>query len=161
MKITDISKLSDIGRERLAKALGQEKTTNDSLEASVKPEKRIGKKFEPFSIDVPMELKSLNFYLGKHWAIKNKFKTEVLTYFQYQGLGNFKPCEEKRHVKITRFMGKGQRKFDYENLCGGSAKQTIDALKTLGIIKDDTDEWLSREYAQEKANEAYFRVEVS
>lgn len=152
MRLKNLSELSEAVRKRNPELF----MDADKQKQSVKPLKRFKQRI---IVDIPYELKSLNHYIGKNWKVKNAFKENIINFLYYHGL-EFEREAAKRNVKIIRYMGKGKREFDFDNLVGG-AKFVIDALKEVGLIYDDSPEWINVEYKQEKANEAYFRVEVS
>ena len=91
-------------------------------------------------------IKINNAYYGYKKTIKGAIMSEV--YSNNITLPHDKP-QEKRHVSITRVMGKGQREFDYGNLVGG-CKPIPDVLQELRLIHDDSPKWVTIEYKQRK-----------
>lgn len=59
----------------------------------------------------------------------------------------------KRLVRITRILGPRQRAFDWDN-CAASCKALIDALKLVGLIRDDNDRWLEISVEQDDTQRA-------
>lgn len=106
------------------------------------------------------EVLSLNKFVGGvHWASAHKHwkHTKVVWVPLLRssiGLGFPVPHNDrKRVVRIERWIGKGQRSFDDENMAGGSVKCINDALIELGWIKDDSPKWRTLELAQRKFTE--------
>lgn len=64
---------------------------------------------------------------------------------------------QRAHVRITRF---GSRLLDHDNLTGG-AQPLVNGLKEIGLIHDDSPEWLTLEVKQEQVtNKMHERTEV-
>ncbi len=59
-------------------------------------------------------------------------------------------------LRATRY---GTRKLDRINLWGGF-KALVDVLTRLGLIFDDSEQWLDDDYKQEKANRGESRTEL-
>lgn len=57
---------------------------------------------------------------------------------------------EKRGVHVARFMAKGERDFDDENLLRG-VKPLMDALVVAGFLKNDSPKWRVLSYDQLRA----------
>jgi len=64
------------------------------------------------------------------------------------------------NVKLTRLIGTRGRLMDYDNLVGG-AKPLVDALKALGMVRDDSPSWIKVDYQQTKHNKHATRVEIT
>lgn len=58
--------------------------------------------------------------------------------------------DTKRGVHVVRFMAKGQREFDEENLLRG-VKPLMDALVVAGFLKNDSPKWRVLSYDQLRA----------
>ena len=89
------------------------------------------------------------------WRIKNKYVKQLEGY-QYQ-IG---VCVNKRHVTLQRY---GSRVLDLDNYYGG-VKPLLDAMKKVGLIKDDREEWLTLEYLPQvkcKRGEEKIIIEVT
>jgi hypothetical protein len=106
------------------------------------------------------EIKSLNEFKGVHWASKKnkshwRERKEWATWLRADtGLGLPKPHGNRtRKVVITRCLGPRQRRFDDENLLGGSVKALCDALRDLGWLKDDTPKWRILEVNEKRNDE--------
>lgn len=114
---------------------------------------------------IPRELRSPNAWLWKHWRVKQKeredWQTEiaiqalrpevrkkldiwVLLYAKNQIPEAKRECKRKRRVTVTRYVPK-KRNFirDDDNL-RFAVKPVNDALKRLGLIKDDNRKWLDQ-----------------
>jgi len=159
MRITDPSQLSDLGRQKLSKALEGQGLGNSSSKVLETAQGANSKKFKAFSVDVSVEIYSANYWLKKHWAVRKKQNDLIFNYLGYMGVMDFKPEKVKRHVIFTRYMKPKQRAFDADNLRLGF-KGALDCLKRHGVIYDDTQEFVSVEYRQEKSDIAYFRIEI-
>jgi hypothetical protein len=102
----------------------------------------------------PFKLESLNAFTGMHWRLKNSHKKawlqEIRMAMAKAGIKRPAPLEAgTAKLRIVRVLGPHERLWDEENLSGGSAKQLVDALVTLGFLRDDAPKWLRREYAQD------------
>jgi len=93
------------------------------------------------------ELRSLNEFLGgRHWASGRKHWKDTKRIWiplVRAELGIPIPHSEegKRFVRIERWLGPRQRKWDDENRHGGSVKCVCDALVRLGWLRDDSPKW--------------------
>lgn len=103
-----------------------------------------------FSLSVPKKIQSLNKYMykkatGSFWQIKKEKELweKLLRYTISTPAGI---CTQKRVLKIVSIR---KKLLDYDNLVGGS-KIIIDALRKMGWMVDDNDQWLAREYIQRK-----------
>lgn len=114
------------------------------------------------TIESSFLLVSLNKLLGWHWKRKSKEKDAwdwvVRTNIQKPKT----PCQGKARVIVTRFLSKGEREWDIDNLVAGSAKQLIDRLVHSGWLADDTPKLCEREYRQDSSRRASpgTRVEI-
>jgi len=106
---------------------------------------------------VEAPLYSLNKFTGGHWASKvnrkhwRDKKTIWLPLLRSSHPGLGVPViheNKKRRVVIKRLMVKGERRFDKHNAESGSVKALVDALVTLGWLKDDWEKWLDLEVTQ-------------
>ena len=94
------------------------------------------------------KLRSLNTFLGAHWASKKnpahwrEHREWLFILRSTEGLGfPLHHGEHKRRVRIWRVMTKAERPWDDENLYGGSVKALNDALVDLEWLKDDAPRW--------------------
>jgi hypothetical protein len=67
------------------------------------------------------------------------------------------PPPGKMRVRIKSF--RVSPCHDTANLIGG-CKEMVDALVRVGLLKDDSDQWASFEYAQEKVPRGQERTEI-
>lgn len=94
---------------------------------------------------------SLNQYLRMHWAVKRKLRVkyhwELLSCLSVMSWEQ-KPKQKtpKASVKISVFR---PRRLDQDNLTGG-LKPLIDAMRDVGLIRDDSPRWLDLIVRQEK-----------
>ncbi len=100
---------------------------------------------------IPRKSSSQNAFHEKHWSVYHKkhrkpWWLELLAAFGY-GAHN----DLKRHAKVIVYHKK-RPWYDDANLRGG-AKPIPDALKSLGWIKDDDDEWFYCDYEQKAVGE--------
>lgn len=103
------------------------------------------------------EMYSMNhFTSGAHWSAKNRHWRHTKQIWvpllrSEQGLGSvIAHADQRRHVRIERWLDKGQREWDVQNFGGGSAKSVVDALTRLGWLKDDSPKWIELEQEQRK-----------
>lgn len=86
-----------------------------------------------------------------HWAERHRisqlWKTEVYFAAEWSGVAP----KVKRHVSIRVVWAK--RRLDQDNL-SGALKCVIDALKTNGLIFNDSPKWLTAEYTQDLVSKA-------
>jgi hypothetical protein len=104
----------------------------------------------PIRIVLPMVTPSLNETQRMHWAKRRKLARawawdftvwmRVLDHATWIAAG-------RRRVAIERV---GAKLLDKDNLVGG-VKIPVDAMNRLGIIRDDSPEWLELEVTQRKA----------
>lgn len=99
-------------------------------------------------VKIPVEIKSGNFFSGKHWAIYRKYYNDLQLYMLQFGKSPIKNETKKCKLIITGYR---RRMLDYDNFVKG-CKPIPDILKRWGWIVDDRDEWLEREYRREKNN---------
>lgn len=59
------------------------------------------------------------------------------------------PAHTLRRVTLTRLIGKGQRRYDRDNMATG-CKPIVDALVRVGLLIDDDAKHAEIHYAQEK-----------
>jgi len=64
-----------------------------------------------------------------------------------------------RKVRITRLMGKNGKLYDHDNFVS-ACKALLDELVAFGLLVDDSAEWVTATYAQEKAKEHGTKVEL-
>lgn len=101
-------------------------------------------------------LLSPNVTRDRHW-IYRKRHTDAVAWQVRDAIGRKPPTPmDPAVVKITRFA---PRHFDRDNLYA-SCKAVIDALKTNGIIVDDSAKHIDLTVTQEKCKRKDARVEV-
>lgn len=123
------------------------------------------------TLSIPRELKSPNAWNGRHWRYKYR-ETQEWEQFIWTALAkqarassvvavlavmNALPpkrvCEEKRRVTVTRLVP-SKRNFirDDDNL-RFATKPLNDALKRLGLIRDDNRKWLEQPMPMQAVSE--------
>lgn len=104
-------------------------------------------------LEIARELKSPNLWQGRHWRFKHRETQQwqqaiegaylCLDYRDRKGDKHFAP-EVRRRVIVTRLVP-SKRNFirDDDNL-SFAVKPVLDALKRIGLIHDDSREWLDQ-----------------
>jgi hypothetical protein len=99
-------------------------------------------------ITIPDVPPSLNKYLRMHWAVKKRLRQHWAWALKVAlARVGFSPAGErtpKMSVNITIFLS---RRFDRENSWGG-CKPIIDAMRDVGLIRNDSERWLDLGVAQ-------------
>jgi Holliday junction resolvase RusA-like endonuclease len=116
-------------------------------------------------MELDMPLKSLNRHAVNFGAARFAYrkerdawqwliKREVLRWFDLH------KADSKRRVTIKRLFAGRCRAFDQDNLVG-AAKIVVDALKSEGVIRDDSPDWVELHVLQQKSerNETHVLVE--
>ena len=120
-----------------------------------------------WTFTIPRAIPSANAHIvnGNHRATAGKyrrFRNVWAQDFRTAALSLRIPAATaKRHVTITRLIGKGQREYDYDNLVAGS-KAVVDAMKPpvrrrgvpvmgASLIVDDGPAHVLVTYLQERA----------
>lgn len=99
-------------------------------------------------IKIHCEVKSGNFFTGKHWSVYRKYFNNWQLCMLAFGKSHIPNTDKKCKIVITGFR---KRRLDFDNFVKG-CKPIPDILKKWGWLVDDRDEWLDREYKQEKNN---------
>lgn len=100
-------------------------------------------------IVLPMPTPSLNAFNGRRWYAKNKLKTAWLSMLSLapgMHAAHTVPVTTKRRVTILRVA---PRVLDMDNLYGG-CKPILDAMVTLGLLRDDKPAWLDLHVSQDR-----------
>lgn len=115
------------------------------------------------TLRIPRELRSPNAWLWKHWRIKQREreaweKDIAIALLTADGRKNVfailqamnaipetkRVCAERRRVTVTRIVPSARRFIRDEDNLRFSVKPVNDALKRLGLIKDDNRKWLEQ-----------------
>jgi Holliday junction resolvase RusA-like endonuclease len=118
---------------------------------------------ETLTLRIPRELKSPNAWLWKHWRIKQReraaWETDIavsllterakrnvfaLLLAQNAVPAAARVCTVKRRVVVTRVVTTKRRFIRDEDNLRFAVKPVNDALKRLGLIKDDNVKWLEQ-----------------
>ncbi len=99
---------------------------------------------------VEKAVKSLNYFVGRHWRVKHKETKEWEWVIRAAHKAPLPKASGKMDLTITSIR---TRSLDKDNLTGG-AKGLVDALKRLGAIVDDCPDLLNLDVRQEKAKNA-------
>lgn len=121
-------------------------------------------------LEIPRELKSPNVWNGRHWRYKHRETQQwqeaitaaylCLAYRDRKG-GRLLQPEIKRRVVVARCVP-SKRNFikDDDNLAF-SCKPLLDALKRIGLIHDDSREWIDRPMpTQEVSSDGKWRTVI-
>lgn len=92
---------------------------------------------------IPIQLISKNKLQGRSWYGKSNAKKKYLSILIYRKLGR-KPFRFPVRLVVTRLLGAGEKKWDYDNIGGGSWKQLQDSLVQIGWFKDDSSKWITK-----------------
>jgi Holliday junction resolvase RusA-like endonuclease len=115
---------------------------------------------ESLTLRIPRELKSPNTWNGRHWRYKHRETQEweqfiwvtlakqarsssvlaVLTVMN--ALPPKRVCSEKRKVTVTRLVPSARNFIRDDDNLRFSVKPLLDALKRLGLIRDDNRKWI-------------------
>jgi len=83
-----------------------------------------------------------------HWRVHSKDKHDWLDRVQLAMLPWAGTLLVQSTWHILRIYKSSSRRFDYAN-CVGGAKGLIDAIRDIGVIRDDADKYFTCTYAQE------------
>jgi Holliday junction resolvase RusA-like endonuclease len=98
-------------------------------------------------IDVPLELKSPNTWQGRHWRYKHRESQmweEAIWTLCALVMKPRRICEVKRRVTVTRFVPSARNFIRDDDNLRFATKPLNDALKRLGLIKNDSRNWLEQ-----------------
>lgn len=133
----------------------QRKEAVTTQPATVEPRK-------PLVIEIHRELKSPNKWNGRHWRYKHRetqeweqavwvwiakaagARTVCEVLVCMNALGPKRVCDEKRLVTVTRFVPSVRNFIKDDDNLRFSTKPLNDALKRLGLIRDDNRKWLEQ-----------------
>jgi len=115
------------------------------------------------TLRIPRELRSPNAWLWKHWRVKQRERQQweqeiAVSLLTEKGKRNVfavllamnavpdakRTCEVRRKVTVTRIVTSKRRFIRDEDNLRFSVKPVNDALKRLGLIKDDNAKWLEQ-----------------
>lgn len=117
---------------------------------------------QPLTITVPRELKSPNRWNGRHWRYKHRetqeweqavwvwiakaagAKTLQQVLVSMNAIGPKRVCDEKRVVTVTRLVPSSRNFIRDDDNLRFATKPLNDALKRLGLIRDDNRKWLEQ-----------------
>lgn len=108
-------------------------------------------------IRLDCNIKSNNKFVGHHWSRGHRDKKLWLQHLFAACSGNYPQANGRRmRVTITSYR---PRKLDSDNMNGG-CKKLLDAMKTLGMIVDDSPKWIEAEFRQEKIAGQFSHVKI-
>ena len=132
-----------------------------------------------YQIVIDRELKNGNNGQTKHWSSshreREKWAESLCTAYVNTLNGTefpldvFLACpapDEKQGLVITRWVAKGQRKWDADSVLRGTAKQLIDSLIEAGVARDDSPKYiefvlgLQDDSQRKKLSSGYVTVDV-
>lgn len=113
------------------------------------------------TLRIPRELRSPNAWLWGHWRKKQRERQQweqdiavallttkgqgsVLRVATHAVLSTPRTCDVRRRVVVTRVVPSSRRFIRDEDNLRFSVKPVNDALKRLGLIKDDNAKWLEQ-----------------
>ncbi len=149
MKIKDISELK-----------------NPAMRKQAQQQQRVrGKILQyPFTLDIPIELRSKNEFTGNGAGWKrSEAKKEFIRCIAWLVGNLIDTPHEFQWVTFTRVLGKGAKRWDDNNMEGGDATQLQDALKKLGFYVDDSPKWIRARCLQdytERPEKGYTRIKI-
>ena len=104
------------------------------------------------SFELPWATPSNNQLLRMHWSVRRRMLTEmrvaVLALILRSATEWPRPPGRKVAVTITRVS---PRQLDRDNLYGG-AKVLLDAMTQLGLIRDDSEQWVKVNIGQRRGD---------
>jgi len=105
--------------------------------------------------DVPP---SANVYQRAHWAVKRRLRQRFAWIMRTELMLQTIPAPPtgKRSVTITIHRN---RALDPDNLTGG-CKPLIDAMRDIGLIKNDSPKWITLSVAQVPCRKGQERTEI-
>lgn len=122
---------------------------------------------QTWTMEIPLSIHSLNRQSTNKGAARfvyGRQKRDFIMCLASDAIRRWgkKPQHEEKFamVKLTRLIGTRGRLMDYDNLVGG-AKPVLDALKVLGMVKDDSPKWIKVDYQQKKYNKHATRIEIT
>ena len=102
----------------------------------------------PLDVFLDFHCRSVNrYHQSPHLRVRDK--GAAYRALEQVNVGSVKRLD--RRVRLT-LVSYRQLLVDEENLAAGSAKGLVDVLVRLGWIKDDTKEWLARDYDQKQVS---------
>jgi hypothetical protein len=129
------------------------------------------------TLRIPRELRSPNAWLWGHWRIKQRERQtweqeialallpkrgqpSVVTMLQAMNAipATKRVCDEKRRVSVTRIVPSRRNFIKDEDNLRFSVKPVNDALKRLGLIKDDNAKWLEQPMPTQEVGTGYETV---
>jgi hypothetical protein len=131
-------------------------------------------------LEIARELKSPNRWQGRHWRYKHRETQEWEQFIwvhiakqtgakdamQVLSVMNAIPalkrvCGEKRRVTVTRYCPSGRNFIRDDDNLRFAVKPLNDALKRLGLIRDDSRKWLEQPIpTQEVATDGRWRTVI-
>jgi hypothetical protein len=119
---------------------------------------------------IPLELPSVNTWIGRHWRIKHQLSQRFEQAIRYglcdvlpvqdlpsvlyvMGMGPQRLVQEKKRVTMTRRMPSKRRFIRDDDNLTGSCKPVLDALKRIGLIRDDRRTWCDLVVAEQQVSE--------
>lgn len=100
---------------------------------------------------------SLNQLTRMHWHRRVRMQAQMVCEIQGElGALSVERRQGKVNATITRYS---PGELDYDNLVGG-CKPLVDTLVAVGLVWDDSPEWLVVDYRQTKCKRSEARTEV-
>ncbi len=119
-----------------------------------------------FLLIIPVIMPSLNKQLRMHWRTRGRLKNNAILHVRaVMGRDEIKHLKKLAHLTIRvysnapKLAGGRARSLDVDNLVGAQ-KPLVDALKDLGIIKNDSPVWLDIGYVERREKVERPRTEI-
>lgn len=131
-----------------------------------------------FDITVPRELKSPNTWQGRHWRFKHHDSqdwewhiwTAIARALHVKDLTGAllvqnaippkRRCEARRRVTVTRFVPSPRNFIQDDDNLRFSTKPLNDALKRLGLIRDDNRKWLDQPTPEQAVTDGDYSTRI-
>ena len=79
---------------------------------------------------------------GNRWFSSAKVRKEIETDLRLLQEER-EPFRQPVRLEITRILGKGEHKWDYDSVLRGNVKELLDALVAIGWFVDDSPKWIT------------------
>jgi hypothetical protein len=105
-------------------------------------------------VTLPIDLIGANKLLRMHWRERKALRVDYQNHLFANGVRFQRVAPEGRQrVTITRILGKGQRRFDRDNL-HASVKGLVDALRGQNAIRNDNPAAIELAVLEDASNRA-------
>ena len=131
------------------------------------------------TLRIPRELRSPNAWMWKHWRIKQRERATwekdiAMSLLTDEGKRNLfavlqvmnaipastRVCDERRKVTVTRIVPSARNFIRDDDNLRFAVKPVNDALKRLGLVKDDNRKWMEQPMPTQAVGPGYETVIV-